>query len=148
MKILKIQFLILAFIFVFSTCNVAYAQSSTAIYRTCAGTNPNPKQARVEITKDGSIIAVSCSGKTVVLNGTTYTGSSSANFVDFETPGGTINGTNTVFTLAFTPTTGSLHLFRNGLLQLPAIDYTLSGTTITYLVAPPNGNTLRASYRK
>jgi hypothetical protein len=49
-----------------------------------------------------------------------------------DVPTGTINGTNAVFTLASAPT-GGLLLFRNGLLQQSGSDYTLSGSTVTFL---------------
>lgn len=62
------------------------------------------------------------------------------NFADEETPAGDIDGMNTVFTLAETPNpVGSLELFLNGALQQRGADYTLSGTTITFVTAPPVG---------
>ncbi len=151
MKKFHYKFLILALFFVFSSCNFAYAQSSTVITRTCAGTNPTVKKAKVEITKSGAVIFVACAGQTVTINGTTYTGSgSTVNFVDKETPTGAINGTNAVFTLAFLPIAGSEHGFRNGVLQDVGVgnDYTISGLTITFTTAPPVGSKLRFSYRK
>ena len=51
-----------------------------------------------------------------------------------ETPTGTCDGTNATFTLANTPTTGTLRLFKNGV-RLAAgagADYTLSAATITF----------------
>ena len=74
-------------------------------------------------------------------------GLSSSNIVINETPGGTINSSNTAFTLAFTPTT-AVAIFRNGLLQTIGVDYTISGTSITYLYAPTTGDLLRAMYFK
>jgi uncharacterized protein YoxC len=71
-------------------------------------------------------------------------------FVDSETPGGSVNGTNTAFTLANSPSpVSSFALFRNGLLQSPGVDYTLSGMAITFLTAstPQTGDILQASYR-
>lgn len=58
-------------------------------------------------------------------------------------PTGAINGSNTVFTLPATPTpAASLMLFLNGILQQPGgVDYTLSGSTITYVLAPLVGDT-------
>lgn len=53
-----------------------------------------------------------------------------------ETPSGTINGSNTAFTLAAAPSGGRLVLFLNGVYQKPTTDYTLSGTTITMVTAP------------
>lgn len=77
-------------------------------------------------------------------------GLSSANFVDKETPSGSINGSNTAFTLAFTPTAGSEHLYLNGILQESGAgnDYTISGANITMLTAPLTGERLKVSYRK
>lgn len=63
-----------------------------------------------------------------------------------ETPVGTINGTNTAFTLSHTPITGTLHLYKNGSLLIPGTDYTQTGTAITMAVAPSLGATLYASY--
>lgn len=73
-----------------------------------------------------------------------------SNFVDKETPAGTINGSNVTFTLANTPVAGSEHVYLNGVLQDVGAgnDYTISGGTITYLAAPLTGEKLRVSYRK
>ena len=73
-----------------------------------------------------------------------------SNFVDKEIPSGSINGSNTTFTLANTPTAGSEHGYLNGILQESGSgnDYTISGSVITYLVAPLTGEKLRISYRK
>lgn len=79
--------------------------------------------------------------------GTDYLAPSS--IVTRETPSGTINGSNTAFTLANTPIAGTEHVYLNGLLQEPAgEDYTISGTSITYTVAPVSGDRLRVSYMK
>jgi phage-related tail fiber protein len=73
-----------------------------------------------------------------------------ANFVVRETPSGTVNGSNTTFTLANTPTAGTEEVFLNGLLQDPGAgnDYTISGATITYLTAPVTGDKIRVHYKK
>jgi hypothetical protein len=71
-------------------------------------------------------------------------------FVDAETPGGTVNGTNTAFTLAGTPSPAtSLALYRNGVLQKVALDYTISGASISFLsvAVPQTGDFLQAFYR-
>lgn len=71
-------------------------------------------------------------------------------FVSDETPGGTINGSNDTFTLAGTPTAGSLMLFINGAFLTEDVDYTLSGSTITF-ASPPvlglAGTPFKAFYR-
>lgn len=69
---------------------------------------------------------------------------SSVNFSDDETPSGSINGSNTSFTLAHSPNpAGSLALFKNGQkLEPGGADYTLSGATITMTNAPKTGDVL------
>jgi len=76
-------------------------------------------------------------------------------FVNAETPSGTVNGSNATFTLANTPTTGfgsvnTLSLYLNGVLLEAGSgnDYTLSGSTITALLIPQTGDKLRAYYMK
>jgi hypothetical protein len=71
------------------------------------------------------------------------------NFVDAETPGGTPNGTLVTFTLANSPAGSSLHLYRNGLRQRSGLDYTISGSSITFLAVavPQLGDLLLADYR-
>lgn len=71
-------------------------------------------------------------------------------FVDRETPSGTVNGSNVTFTLANTPISGTESVYLNGILQDPGAgnDYQISGTTITYGVAPLTGDKIRVSYRR
>jgi hypothetical protein len=74
----------------------------------------------------------------------------SATFVDLELPAGTVDGTNGTFGLSYAPTpSASLLLFRNGLLQKAGLDYTLAGSTVTFLAGsvPQPGDSLQASYR-
>lgn len=78
--------------------------------------------------------------------GTYATGS--ADFVNNETPSGTVNGTNTSFTLANTPVSGTLHLLRDGQEIYETNDYTISGATVTMVAAPVTGSVLRANYQK
>lgn len=81
---------------------------------------------------------------------TTASGLTNSNFVDKEVPSGSINGSNTAFSLANTPVSGSEHLYLNGVLQESGAgnDYTISGASITMLTAPLTGEKLRVSYRK
>jgi hypothetical protein len=67
-----------------------------------------------------------------------------------EVPSGSVNGSNTTFTLANTPVSGSVCVYLNGVRQLAGAgnDYTISGNTITYLTAPPTGSTLLVDYQK
>ena len=59
-------------------------------------------------------------------------------FVCREVPVGSINGSNTVFTIANVPTPNSEQVFLNGILLNSGVgnDYTISGTTITFSVPP------------
>ena len=77
--------------------------------------------------------------------GTVLTGT----FSDAEVPSGTINGSNTTFTLAHTVSpAASLACYLNGVEQRAAgADYTLATATITYGTAPPTGSTLVCYYR-
>lgn len=71
-----------------------------------------------------------------------------ANYVDSETPTGTVNGSNTDFTLANTPISGSLKVYVNGQrMKAGGEDYTLSGKTITFVTAPPTGSIILVDYR-
>lgn len=72
------------------------------------------------------------------------------NFADAEVPGGTINGTNLTFTLAWAPSPAvSLKLYKNGMLLEQPNDYSLSGSTITFVSAavPQTGDSITAYYR-
>lgn len=78
--------------------------------------------------------------------GTVLTGT----FSDAEAPSGSINGSNTSFTLAHTPNpSADLQLYLNGqqLIAGASADYTLSTATITMAVAPATNDKLIAFYR-
>jgi hypothetical protein len=69
--------------------------------------------------------------------------------VDNETPGGTVDGSNRVFTLAYSPNAGSLKLYLNGVRMEAPSDYTLAGFTLTFTAgqgAPPAASILLADY--
>lgn len=73
-----------------------------------------------------------------------------ANIVTRETPTGLVNGSNTTYSLAATPTAGTEEVFLNGILQEPGAgnDYTIAASVITMLSAPLTGDRLRVNYRK
>lgn len=77
-------------------------------------------------------------------------GLTEARMVTRETPGGTINGSNTAFTIANALVAGTEELYLNGVLQQSGSgnDYTISGTSITYATAPATNDTLLVSYIK
>lgn len=71
-------------------------------------------------------------------------------FSDSELPTGSINGSNATFTLAYVASPpSSLQLYLNGLRMDQNVDYTISGTTITFVPAsvPQTGDVLLATYR-
>lgn len=71
-------------------------------------------------------------------------------FFDLETPSGVVNGLATTFQISQPPNPlTSLHLFRNGILQKVGIDFTISGSQITFIngVVPQAGDVLAATYR-
>ena len=71
-----------------------------------------------------------------------------ADVIKNELPIGTINGSNTYFTIAHAPADG-IDLFLNGQHQVnDGNDYTLSATGITYVVAPASGAHHVCSYIK
>jgi hypothetical protein len=71
-------------------------------------------------------------------------------YSDAEVPSGIINGLNVTFGLSFLPSpASSLQLHLNGLFMEQGLDYTLTGSTITFALAstPQAGDLLLASYR-
>jgi hypothetical protein len=77
-------------------------------------------------------------------------GGSVPEFVDAETPAGTVDGANASFVLEASPfPVASLQLFRNGLLQKPGLDYSLSDRNIEFnsTSLPQAGDLISASYR-
>ncbi len=101
----------------------------------------------------GELAAVSGAPNDCVrANGTVGACGSAASigFVDMEPPQGAINGVNQVFLLNQAPSpAASLHLYRNGILQKPAVDFVLNGNTVTFLsgATPQPGDELAATYR-
>jgi len=68
-------------------------------------------------------------------------------FADKEQPYGSINSTNTTFQLAHEPVLGSEHIYLNGLLQEGSgNDYTITGNTIVFEMAPQTDTRLRCTY--
>lgn len=66
-----------------------------------------------------------------------------------ETPAGTVNNTNQVFTLANTPIVRSDVVLKNGMLMKRGVDYMINGNTITFAVdqVPQIGCVIAVDYR-
>lgn len=75
----------------------------------------------------------------------TISGGSGGTQVIGEVP----SGSGTTFTLAHTPLSGTLQLYRGGVRQQSGAgnDYTISGTTITFSVTVSAGEILLADYQ-
>lgn len=84
----------------------------------------------VEVTDDGE------GGITVNVLG------SPGGELEFETPVGDIDGINNVFTVSNIP----LYIVLNGSTYFENDGYTLTGLTITMLITPDTGSTLRSAY--
>jgi hypothetical protein len=72
-----------------------------------------------------------------------------SDFTVQEIPSGTVNGANTSFALSTTPYSNlSVELKLDGRPLYLTTDYTISGTTITMVVAPAFGQQIDAKYIK
>ena len=115
------------------------------------GPGYTPSRTAVVDAQGQLVSATGSSSDCVRVDGTSGPCGTPIVFVDQETPGGTIDGTNRTFTLAGAPSPStSLHVYRNGILQRVSVDFTLSGSTMTFLPgsAPQTGDILLATYRK
>ena len=100
-------------------------------------------------TLSGDVVLTSAGVATV--NSTSGTGFLKyAAAISNETVGGTVNSSNTAFTLTNLPAVSSLALYYNGVMLEPGAgnDYTITGQSITMLFAPITGDKLRAYYIK
>ena len=60
---------------------------------------------------------------------------------------GLVNGANTAFTLSATPSPAAIEdIYVNGLIQQPTVDYSITGTAVTMVVAPQTGDLMLAKY--
>ena len=64
-----------------------------------------------------------------------------------EVPNGLINSSNVTYTLVTAPKANTLTLSYQGQIQIPNVDYTLSGNTITFASPPDKGTRLFANYQ-
>lgn len=115
------------------------------------GISGNPTIALVgSICAPGTYTSVTVDTYGRVTAGTNPTVYASGNFITRETPTGSVNGSNTSFTLANTPSAGTEEIYLNGILMDSGAgnDYTISGATITMLVVPQTNDKLRVNYRK
>jgi lysophospholipase L1-like esterase len=127
--------------------------ASDLAIRPVAGPAFGPGRTAI-INNSGQVDAVIGNpGDCVHVDGTTgacFDASLLATFVDAETPSGTVDGSNSTFTLVNAPTpVSSLSVYRNGMYQRAGSDFTLTGNAIQFAAAsvPQAGDTLTSSYR-
>jgi hypothetical protein len=115
--------------------------TSTAV---TASQLPNPSASTL-----GGVESIDCTGSGHILkistSGVPSCAADAGVNLNQGAPSGSINGSNTTFTLSPTPTQASdVDCFENGLQQQQGAgdDYTISGATITYLTAPATGTKL------
>jgi hypothetical protein len=67
-----------------------------------------------------------------------------------EVPTGLIDGANDTYTLANTPSLGSLSVYLNGLFQQEGagLDYQIAGNSIVFVIPPETGDEIVVSYSK
>ncbi len=105
-------------------------------------------------TSGNFAVTLTATATTSITLPTTGTLVSTANYMVRETPSGTINGSNTTFTLAFTPVSGTEQVFVNGVLQnAGGNDYSITGNTITFVAAAtpqssPSADVILVTYLK
>lgn len=106
----------------------------------------NAQGVLTPVTLSGDVSSVTSGGEVTLVSNVLK----ATNYITRETPSGSVNGTNTAYTLAHTPVAGSESVFLNGILQDPGAgnDYTISGGTITFADAPVSGDKIRVSYIK
>lgn len=80
-----------------------------------------------------------------IIEGSVSSGLTSANFVYGEAFTGSASST---YTLANTPVTGKVSVFKNGIRIQEGIDYTISGTTVTLLFSRVSGDRFLNDYIK
>ncbi|UXA06601.1 hypothetical protein KXD96_28115 (plasmid) [Mycobacterium sp. SMC-2] len=108
--------------------------------------NPTTSPAiSIETTVTG-IMKGNGTAASAAVAGTDYLAPSS--LANRETPTGSLNGSNTAFTTANTPISGSEMLFLNGILLQAGSgnDYTITGNAITMALAPAATDRLEITY--
>lgn len=133
--------------------NYAYADGANKNYAYYAAAgNVAISTGKLAIGKDDANEAIDVVGNiraTGTVSCSTCGGSFSGSFTDDEVPVGVIDGTNSLFTTANAPLSGTLKVYRNGVRLRLNSDYFSSGTTITFATDhfPQVGDLVVCDYR-
>lgn len=107
-----------------------------------SGTPPAPVISYVTLNTP-NILTGSYDFTGASVSGLTVTGTGARRFI----PSGTVNGINLIFTFVSFPSDHTAAaIYRNGILLSETDDYTVSGTTVTFVTAPKSGDHLFAYY--
>lgn len=110
------------------------------------GSNSGDAFVKTTLTAGTGITIVNGAG-TITISSTGSFGAS--NIVTEETPTGAVDGSNVSFSIANTPYVGTVRVYLNGVRQKSGgVDYSISGTTITFVNAPQTGDELFVDYFK
>lgn len=134
----------------FSAGTITAALSGNASTATALAANPTDCGAGTKATAIDASGNLTCSAVSLTadVSGTLPTGNGGVGTEAQEVPTGTIDNSNTAFTLANTPVSNaSVKVYKNGRLMRQGTDYTISGLTITFATAPNFAETLDAVYR-
>lgn len=96
--------------------------------------------------KAGQVIPLIYDGTNFQIVGGGGGGGGDTSYVQNETPSGLVDSNNDEFTLSSSPMADSLQLYLNGVRQKITDDYTISGTTITFVTPPTTGDKITADY--
>lgn len=106
---------------------------------------------RVQLTKSTTQASgggVSSSSSGVVVNNPGYSGQPATNLATFnEIPSGSVDGSNTTFTVARAFLPGSLQYYLNGVRQTPGDDFTETAAGFIASFAPHTGDRVMVDYR-
>jgi autotransporter-associated beta strand protein len=142
----------------FIAASAAIADTKLATIST-AGKVANSATTATSAATANTIVARDANGRAQVADPAAATDIATKQYVDNATgggsvaenitPSGTINGTNTAFTLPNTPIDSSVKLYLSGLRLAQTTHYSVSGSTITFVSGfqPVSGEYLIADYR-
>lgn len=117
--------------------NIVSVNAFSNVYYGSSATDPTARQNSSPL-QNGDLYFNTVASAMRVYNGVAWNDVA----VGVSTPYATFSGTGsqTAFTLASAPgSLGSVEVYISGVRQVPGTNYTISGTTLTFVAAPPSG---------